>query len=246
MTTLHSRTRKSAPAAQAPRRAGAKKTAPPKPYHHGALPQALLAAAEAVLVRDGLTGLGLRAIAREAGVSHTAPKHHFGDSTGLLSELAALGFARLKGAMLAAMAPLDSADAQGRSDAIGHAYVHFAHRNPALFSLMFRNEMIDWHRPALAQASGAALRVMALTLTGKAEQPVTSPLDLSGSDAVRITTAWAHVHGLASLLIDQRLQGVLKNTQAFDDPLALVEAVLRETKPGLGRTAPEAAAARKK
>ena len=49
-------------------------------------------AAERVLERDGLGGLTLRAVAREAGVSHAAPTHHFGDLTGLLSELAAIGF----------------------------------------------------------------------------------------------------------------------------------------------------------
>ena len=62
------------------------------PYHHGALRDALLAAAERVLERDGLAGLTLRAVAREAGVSHAAPTHHFGDLTGLVSELAAIGF----------------------------------------------------------------------------------------------------------------------------------------------------------
>src|SRR5262245_7555964 len=55
------------------------------PYHHGALREALLKAAETVLRRDGLAGLTLRAVAREAGVSHAAPTHHFGDLTGLLS-----------------------------------------------------------------------------------------------------------------------------------------------------------------
>ena len=52
------------------------------PYHHGALHDALLKAAETVLERDGLAGLTLRAVAREAGVSHAAPTHHFGDLTG--------------------------------------------------------------------------------------------------------------------------------------------------------------------
>jgi AcrR family transcriptional regulator len=37
----------------------------------------------------------LRASAREAGVSHAAPKNHFRDLSGLFSELAALGFDRL-------------------------------------------------------------------------------------------------------------------------------------------------------
>ncbi|MEO6973483.1 MAG: TetR/AcrR family transcriptional regulator [Rhodoferax sp.] len=246
MTTARLHPPKSAPAAKVPRRAAAKKAVVPKPYHHGALPQALLAAAEAVLVRDGLAGLGLRVIAREAGVSHTAPKYHFGDTTGLLSELAAVGFGRLHDAMLAAMAPLDPSDAHGRRNAIGYAYVHFAHRNPALFSLMFRNEIIDMRRPALAEAAGAAMRVMAPTIGGKAEVPAPSQVALTRFDAIRITSAWAYVHGLASLLIDRRLQGILKVTPAFDDPLMLVDAVLQEATLGLDPAAPEANAAVKK
>src|SRR3954449_9599676 len=69
------------------------------PYHHGALHDALLKAAERVLERDGLAGLTLRAVAREAGVSHAAPTHHFGDLTGVLSELAAVGFRQFNAAM---------------------------------------------------------------------------------------------------------------------------------------------------
>src|SRR5438105_9211291 len=68
-------------------------------YHHGDLHEALLQAAEAVLERDGVQGLTLRAAAREAGVSHAAPTHHFGDMTGLVSELAAVGFRRFTAAL---------------------------------------------------------------------------------------------------------------------------------------------------
>src|SRR3954468_24917195 len=86
------------------------------PYHHGALHAALLKAAETVLERDGLAGLTLRAVAREAGVSHAAPAHHFGDLTGLLSELAAIGFRQFNAAMAAAdssgPSPLDRAMAR--------------------------------------------------------------------------------------------------------------------------------------
>ena len=72
------------------------------PYHHGDLHEALLLAAERVLEREGLAGLTLRAVAREAGVSHAAPTHHFGDLSGLLSELAAIGFLRFNAAMATA------------------------------------------------------------------------------------------------------------------------------------------------
>src|ERR1700681_3684518 len=85
----------------APRTAGASEDAP---YHHGALRDALLEAAERVLERDGLAGLTLRAVAREAGVSHAAPTHHFGDLTALVSELAAIGYRRFSMAMAAATA----------------------------------------------------------------------------------------------------------------------------------------------
>ncbi|MCG4958224.1 TetR family transcriptional regulator, partial [Alistipes finegoldii] len=71
-----------------------------RPYHHGDLAPALLEAAERVLKRDGVEKLTLRAVAREAGVSHTAPQHHFGDLTGLLSELAAIGYNRFRDTML--------------------------------------------------------------------------------------------------------------------------------------------------
>src|SRR5882757_2625180 len=83
----------------APRTAGASEDSP---YHHGALRDALLKAAETVLERDGLAGLTLRAVAREAGVSHAAPTHHFADLTGLVSELAAIGFRQFNTAMAAA------------------------------------------------------------------------------------------------------------------------------------------------
>src|SRR6266568_6229969 len=84
-----------------PRTAGATEDSP---YHHGALRDALLKAAETVLERDGLAGLTLRAVAREAGVSHAAPTHHFADLTGLVSELAAIGFRQFNVAMAAATA----------------------------------------------------------------------------------------------------------------------------------------------
>src|SRR3954451_17695111 len=89
----------SAPARPARQPASVKSEAP---YHHGALREALLEAAERVLERDGLSGLTLRAVAREAGVSHAAPSHHFGDLTGLVSELAAIGFRQFNAAMVAA------------------------------------------------------------------------------------------------------------------------------------------------
>jgi len=54
-------------------------------YHHGALREALLEAAEKIVRREGVNALTLRAVARAAGVSHAAPAHHFKDAKGLLT-----------------------------------------------------------------------------------------------------------------------------------------------------------------
>lgn len=203
---------------------------PTKRYHHGSLPEALLAAAETVLLRDGIPGLGLRAIAREAGVSHTAPKHHFGDMTGLVSELAAVGYGRLSDAMRNAAAAHD--ELRARRNAIAHAYVHFAYDNPAMFGLMFRNEMIDMQRPVLNDAAREAMRVMAAIIGAKNAPPDDTPVSLTGTEAMRITAAWGYVHGLAILLIDQRLPGIIKVTPDFDDPIALVDKALDDVRFG--------------
>src|SRR5437016_10521916 len=89
-------TTKRAPSRKAPR---ARKKQRAVPYHHGSLREAMLRAAESILERDGIRGLTLRAAAREAGVSHAAPKNHFGDVVGLLSDLAAVRSARFRAAM---------------------------------------------------------------------------------------------------------------------------------------------------
>src|SRR6266566_6034057 len=94
------------------------------PYHHGSLREAMLEAAECILERDGIAALTLRAAAREAGVSHAAPKNHFGDVSGLLSDLAAVGFVRFRDAMEAHIRNSDPAPA--RLEAIGRGYVSFA------------------------------------------------------------------------------------------------------------------------
>src|SRR4030081_3176285 len=122
-------------------------------YHHGALHDALLKAAERVLERDGLAGLTLRAVAREAGVSHAAPTHHFGDLTGLLSELAAIGFRMFNAAMAAANNSETHPMMKGMASA--KAYVAFAQAHPGMYGLMFRNERLDMTRPSLHEAATA-------------------------------------------------------------------------------------------
>ena len=195
-------------------------------YHHGGLKAALLAHAEAILERDGLQALTLRAAARAAGVSHAAPANHFGDLAGLLSELAAVGFNRFSAALLAATdAAGDGSEA--RASAMGVAYVTFARSHPGLFLLMFRGERLDVTRPALRDAIDASRQ--ALRAAGRSVESAEAlpPLQLAARAAAR----WSLVHGFTMLLLDGRLGGMIAAVPDgnIDD---LLQAVLSTTQIG--------------
>ncbi|WFR96157.1 TetR/AcrR family transcriptional regulator [Rhizobium tumorigenes] len=195
-------------------------------YHHGALRPALLAAAEAILDRDGIEALTLRAAAREAGVSHAAPSHHFGDITGLLTELAEGGFVRLRQALEKHLA---EPDALKRVRALAHGYVAFARAHPGIFLLMFRSERLDWSSPALATAGVAAFALLTPDQSGLAPDqsgfvPDATPQNFE--TLVLASTRWSLMHGLATLLIDGRLGAMAEKTPDADLE-RLVEAVIR-------------------
>jgi AcrR family transcriptional regulator len=197
-----------------------------RPYHHGDLKTALLTEAERILEQDGIQALTLRAAARGAGVSHAAPTNHFGDLTGLLSELAAVGFNRFSAALVAARATGE--DPPSRAAAMGKAYVTFACMYPGLFVLMFRSERLDSARPALRAAIDAATQALHSAGAGTGE-PV-APLRTAAQAAAR----WALVHGFAMLLLDGRLQGMIASLPDGEDAASLLDAMLVETRIGGG------------
>lgn len=196
-----------------------------KPYHHGGLRDAILASSTRILRRDGIAGLTLRAAAREAGVSHSAPKNHFGDLTGLLSELAASGMVQLRAEMLTASAECTAPAA--RLSAIGARYVRFAVANPALFLLMFRRERLDMNRPGLREAAAALLRVLA-DAAGKGKKAENGDA-IGEAQALDMIAAWSQVHGLAMLLIDGRLQPIFDRLPAGIDENDLLRRLLGES-----------------
>jgi AcrR family transcriptional regulator len=168
----------------------------PRPYHHGDLRAALLAAAEAELALNGVERFSLRGVAKRAGVSHAAPAHHFGDAGGLLTALATEGFTRF----VATQRAHEAAAAPGQPDrliAAGLGYIAFATAHPALFRLMFASDRPDFAAPALAAAARAAyahLLENIAELRGIAD-PRADPAALADA-----TATWAMVHGLADLL----------------------------------------------
>jgi AcrR family transcriptional regulator len=162
---------------------------------------ALLAAARVELARVGVGELSLRAVARRAGVSHAAPKHHFAHRAGLLSALAADGFTALAGrvdaAVIAGGSPLH------RLVAAGHAYLRFAQDEPALFDLMYRPELLSTADPALL----ASKRLAFGGLVQAVDDARTDLRPDVGTDTAALL-AWATVHGMAVLIRDRALEAI--------------------------------------
>ncbi len=169
-------------------------TTKPK-YHHGDLRAALLAAAEAELSVAGIEGFSLRSVAKRAGVSHAAPAHHFRDTAGLLTALAAEGFRQFLEAQATREAKADPAP-QAQLVAAGLGYIDFALSRPTLFRLIFSSDKPDFADSALQAASEAAYAhlVTQVRATGGAEADV--------------PPVWAMAHGLADLLAAGRMKSM--------------------------------------
>ena len=139
-----------------------------RPYHHGNLRTALLEQAERTLRERGTQALSLRELARDAGVSHGAPRRHFSDRQALLDALAEAGFTRL-GAELRAAADSAGEDFEPRLQATAAAYIRFATDDAALLELMFAGKHREDAGVLREAAEHAFSVVLELILQGQAE-----------------------------------------------------------------------------
>ena len=155
-------------------------------YHHGNLKAALVEAAGIILEAQGLEGLSLRAVARRAGVSQTAPYRHFADREALMAAVALDGFRMLLEDLEVAAVPWGHVPREAVVQ-LGAAYVRFATQNPGRFRLMFGPDFAD--RGAHPEMD-AATRALGARL-GR----------ILDNDALGMAL-WASIHGLATLLVE--------------------------------------------
>lgn len=202
----------------------AKEAGKSTPYHHGDLKTALLESAKEELSEKGIESFSLRGVAKRAGVSHAAPTHHFGDTKGLLTALAELGFKRF-------LQSQDKRKSKAQGDpkeqlaALGLGYIDFAIENPSLFRLMFSSEKTDSANHELETTSGVAFnKLQENVLNVKSADPQTHNLKMSD-----VMSTWAIVHGLADLLIGtpSSLTKYFKNMSKIERERVLSDMILR-------------------
>lgn len=184
-------------------------------YHHGDLKDALVEATRRIIEDEGIEQFTLRESARRAGVSHGAPAHHFGDKTGLLTEVAVQSLEERIALSEAYMAQA-SDDPMDRLRACGMAHIEYAITHPRLTELCWRGEMVDRDAPALhavmQRMSDNLINSMS-AVTGQAMKP---EKEANPQTLLALTV----VHGFAGL-VNERV--ILKDVPDAERPARALE-----------------------
>ncbi|GHC77575.1 TetR family transcriptional regulator [Nocardiopsis terrae] len=163
-------------------------------YHHGNLRSAVLERVAEVIEREGPYAFSLRSLAADLGVSHTAPRYHFGSREGVLNALATEGFTELARRLRA------NREAGGGFLESGVEYVRFATDHPAHFQVMFAPTLLDEDDPELSAARAAAFGELRAGVESTASEG--RPVD---DAAAGVVAGWSIVHGIATLALTGNL-----------------------------------------
>lgn len=189
------------------------------------LRERLIDAGVDLVMTDGAASLGLREIARRAGVSHGAPRRYFPTHHALLSAIARRGFADLGTRFEAATEGITSP--RDRLRALALTYLHYALEHRGMFELMFRHDLLDSEthapdRPRLRESTLPLLaRVVGLVERDRAENAAGGPRTAGGAatpPAVTAAALWANLHGVAQLWTWGSLQLALDASLPGDAP----------------------------
>ncbi len=154
--------------------------------------RAVLDAALHIISQDGPDAVSMREVARQAGVSHQAPYHYFGDRAGIFAAISEEGFTQFAEELEESLLT---------DDPLVHClntYVLFAMAHKGHYRVMFRQDIcgVSSHESTRLAADRAFLALLDLA----------SQVDPDSTDSenplVLPTTLWAHAHGLATLMID--------------------------------------------
>ncbi|MET9183412.1 TetR/AcrR family transcriptional regulator [Kitasatospora aureofaciens] len=166
-------------------------------YHHGALPEALVAAAFEVLDEQGQEKVSVREVARRAGVSAGAPFRHFADRRALLTAVAdrvLTDFHHWQEAEVAA------AEAVGGSAmrALGLGFVRYALRHPRRFELVRSRVFTAARDPELREQLDHIDRAFTELILADQRAGRLGP----GDPGQVLLAGQALVYGLAQMIVD--------------------------------------------
>ncbi len=176
-----------------------------RPYHHGNLRETLVEAGVELARTGGPDAVVLRAVSRQAGVSHSAAYRHFADHDELLAAVGARCMAELAHLMAARTRAVRVRDpvrrARARLEAVGRAYVDFAVSEPGWFRTAFAGHPAGPGERATPPGNDP-YALLSARLDELVEVGALPPERRPGAEQA----AWSMVHGLSNLLLDGPLR----------------------------------------
>lgn len=189
---------------------------PPNRYHHGDLHAALVKAGLEAVRKDGVEGLSLRAVARIAGVSRTAPYAHFADKDALITAIRAE--AQREFGELMQRQNLGSVEGYEPLYAMARAYVNFACEEPALFKLITGPDAPMRSTPA----SGAPVYVDGIAVMFSAVVKALGGGTMTPRAMTKAFAGLALARGIAQLLIDGHIAPAMLGLKERDQLVTLL------------------------
>lgn len=186
-------------------------------YHHGNLKAGLLSAAMDLLDAGGPDAVTVRAVARGAGVAHSAPVNHYRDRATLLTALANQIFADLVASVDLAFAAHDAPIDKLR--AFGPAVTTFALTYPNRYRLLWRRDSLDPETQLIDEGVSAMCeRLKALLL--QRGPPRGRDIDSE------VIATWALTHGYVALRLDGNLLGGVDTVNSMLRERAIVDVLV--------------------
>jgi AcrR family transcriptional regulator len=170
-------------------------------YHHGDLKNALIQAGVKILAREGVSGLSLRKVAKQAGVSHAAPYSHFADKQALIAAISTEGFKQLH-TQIEDISSVNKTNPAALLVETAWAYMQFALNEPDRFKLMFSSvlekekeypDFVEYSQKNFSQI------VEVVKICQFAEILHAGPAEIT---AVGV---WSTVHGLIMLILEGQI-----------------------------------------
>ena len=162
-----------------------------KSYHHGNLKQELINCACRLCEENGYETLSMRSIAKESGVSQTAPYRHFDTKESLYAYVAMEGFKKLSAATNIDISKKVTKDNMVKT---GINYINFGLGNANTYDLMFGTAVGDFSNyPDLLDCANGTYENMKLSFSKLAQDP-------EDVIAYKCITLWSMLHGLVGIL----------------------------------------------
>jgi len=128
-----------------------------KSFHHGNLKRTLFDVAVSLLDQHGAAGVTIRAVARAANVSHSAPVNHYKDRSALLTEIAKQQFELISDKINKSLS-LSANDPRQRIEVIAQTLMDYGFEYPHRYQLLWRSDLINHEDDELLKVMNAVYK----------------------------------------------------------------------------------------